>query len=901
MFGRQAFLPAALVAIFGAALLVAGCAKPGTGTTGPTCSSGQTSCAQGCTNTATDSQNCGTCGKGCSSGQSCQAGACVCNTGLFLCNGSCVSSDATHCGTCTMTCSGTTSVCNNGACSSSCASGTTQCPGGACANTSTDNANCGTCGTICSGGTTCNGGTCTCTVSGQQLCGGSCIDTTGNTSNCGSCGHGCTAGQTCSNGTCMGGSGAAGTNGSGNGGTTGAAGTNGSGNGGTTGTAGTSGGTAGTTGRGGTTGTAGTSGGTGTGGSSARACAPASANVVSDFEDGTGDVVVQGGRQGWWYVFADTLGGSQTPAANAAGPIVVAAATDVPPGDTAACDKWAMHSTATGHAASNTSSYEGFGTSMNQILPPPAAGSTSKTKNAVDVSAFDGISFNIKSGSGTAPPIWFELGNTETQPAPDGTAVNNAVDEYNTRGKLLSNIGTSWTTVYIPFGLLSPRYLPNLTESQCSNASVNCQAPAWNPKSLLGLQFAVYPQFSTSTLNYDLWVDDVALYTGTNGLATVTASGSPMHPFPVDGAVGTCAKPTGASGKYLADMYNKWKTTFVTGSGSSTRVQRPENSNDTVSEGIGYGMLIAVAMGDKTLFDGLWSYSQASGHLATGMLMTWDLSSGGGGIGTGSATDADEDMAFALIQAGKQWGGTYAATAKTMIGQIWSSDIDPTSNLPTGGSNYGNSTSNHVTNPSYFAPAYYRVFATIDTTAGHNWSTVATNVYTAIASIESKVGTPGLIPAWCSSNCTVVDTNGGADDKVYQYDAHRVAWRLGVDACWNSGSVPASGKTFLTNNAAFFASKAASGIGRIVDIYTLSGGANGDAAPNSMSVVGTAGVGAMAVGNTFMNSAYRFILDASYTPASTIPDSGGKIAYTYFNATVGLLSALTMSGNLSNF
>jgi endo-1,4-beta-D-glucanase Y len=720
-------------------------------------------------------------------------------------------------------------------------------------------------------------------VAGQQVCSGTCTDTNSNTSNCGSCGHACTSGQSCTNGTCTGG---------GAGGTTGTAGSTGSGSGGTTGTAGTNG-----SGSGGTTGTAGTTG-TGTGGSGARACAPASANVISDFEDGTGDVVVQGGRQGWWYVFADTLGGSQTPASNAAGPIAVAAATDVPPGDTAACDKWAMHSTATGHAASNTSSYEGFGVSLDQVIPPPASGSTSKTKSAVDVTAFDGISFNIKSGSGTAPPIWFELGNTETQPAPDGTAVNNAVDEYNTRGKLLSNVGTSWTTVYIPFGLLAPRYLPNLTESQCSNSSVNCQAPAWNPKSLLGLQFAVYPQFSTSTLNYDLWVDDVALYTGANGLATVTASGSPMHPFPVDSAmVGSCAKPTGTSGKFLADAYNKWKSTFVTGSGASTRVQRPENSNDTVSEGIGYGMLIAVAMGDKTLFDGLWSYSQA--HVATGMLMTWDISSGGGNAGTGSATDADEDMAFALIQAGKQWGGTYAATAKTMIGQIWSSDIDTTSNLPTGGSNYGNSTSSHVTNPSYFAPAYYRAFATIDT--GHAWNTVATNVYSAIASIETKVGTQGLIPAWCSNNCTAVGTNGGADDQVYQYDAHRVAWRLGVDACWNSGSVPASGKTFLTNNAAFFASKAASGIGRIVDIYTLSGGANGDAAPNSMSVVGTAGVGAMAVGNAFMNSAYRFILDATYTPASTIPDSGGKIAYTYFNATVGLLSALTMSGNLSNF
>ena len=30
--------------------------------------------------------------------------------------------------------------------------------------------------------------------------------------------------------------------------------------------------------------------------------------------------------------------------------------------------------------------------------------------------------------------------------------------------------------------------------------------------------------------------------------------------------------------------------------------------NSTVSEGIGYGMLLAVYMNDQTLFDGLWKY-----------------------------------------------------------------------------------------------------------------------------------------------------------------------------------------------------------------------------------------------------------------------------------------------------
>jgi endo-1,4-beta-D-glucanase Y len=621
--------------------------------------------------------------------------------------------------------------------------------------------------------------------------------------------------------------------------------------------------------------------------------------VISDFEEGnTGIVVPQASRQGWWYVFSDTAGGSQTPAANANGPIASAM---LATSEQSTCNKWGMHSTATGHGSS--SSYVGFGTSIAQILPPPASGQ--KTKNPYDVSAYDGITFKIKSGSGAAPKLWFELQNTETVPSPDGTAVNNMTDQYNTRGMLLSSsspisavtIGTSFTQVYVPFALLGPRYLPASTSSGCSNGSVFCEAPAWNPKSALGLQFSLYPQFDT-TGSYDIWVDDVALYTGTNGLGTFTSSSGTAHPFPVDGAVGTCTKPTGATGKYLVNAYLRWKNTFVTGSGSSTRVQRPENANDTVSEGIAYGMLLAVYMGDKTLFDNLWSYW--TGHIATGMLMTWCIPGGGGGTGSacsasgGSATDADEDAAWALIQAGKQWGGTYASTAASLISSIWTSDIDGSgTHLPKGGSNYG-SPSSSVTNPSYFAPAYYRAFATIDT--AHAWSSVITAVYSAIGSVGNS---NGLIPAWCQNTCMAAGSNGASTDGDYQYDAHRVPWRIGLDVCWNGAT---QGKTFLSNNTTFFAGKATNGIGRVVDIYSLTGavvtGTPGSV-PNSMSAVGTAGVGAMASGgnSAFMNRAYRFILDATYTSDPSTQMS----AYTYFNATVGLLTALTMSGNFNSF
>ena len=923
MLARNASL-LVLAAALGSALFVASCAKPAS----TSCSSNQTECGGSCTSVQTDNLNCGACGKSCGNGQTCNNGSCSCSNGYLSCNGSCVASNADNCGSCGMKCSNG-QVCNNGSCSSSCPSGSMMCSDNACSSNS-DPAHCGTSCTACGTGASCSNGSCGCSVSGQQLCNGTCIDTTSNSNNCGSCGHACSGGS-CSNGVCVSSTGSGGNTGSGGSSSGGNTGNGGSSSGGNTGSGGSSSGgntgnggssSGGNTGSGGTssggnTGSGGSSSGgaTGSGGSTRPSGCPAVTDVISDFEEGTtGIVTPQQGRQGWWYVFSDaTNNGGMSPVANTTGPITSMALQSSDP-NYGTCDKWAMEVKTT---ASHSTWGAGFGTSLNQILPPPAStATTAQTKKAYDVTGYDGISFNIKSATANTT-VWFEIPAMNNQPVPDGSIKtsdgtsggtasapsSNGTDEYNTRGFFVKNIGTSWTKVYAPFGIMGPRYLPVATASSCSNSAVKCEAPTFVPTGVLGLQFGSYTQF-TGEGQFDLTVDDVALYKGTNGLASFTAG-----TYAVDGSIGSCTKPSGASMKYLTNMYANWKATFVTGSGTSTRVQRPENGNDTVSEGIGYGMLIAVNMNDKALFDALWSYAESSSHSASGMLMTWCIDDGSGGMGSkcsasgGSATDADEDMAFALLVAAKQWGGspsqgggTYASQAQTMIGQIWSKDIDANANLPTGGSNFGNV--NTRTNPSYFAPAYYQAFSGVD--SGHAWKTVAANSLAAINKVAN--GTTGLVPAWCNGGCAAADTSGMyTDGGIYQYDAHRVPWRVGLDACWN-GTTTSS--TMLTNNAKFFNNIASpssgGGIGRIYDIYTLTGAPNSDAALNSMSLIGTAGVGAMAAGNSaFAAKAYQFIIDASYSPASTIPDSNGRVSYSYFNATVGLMSALTMSGNFN--
>jgi hypothetical protein len=241
--------------------------------------------------------------------------------------------------------------------------------------------------------------------------------------------------------------------------------------------------------------------------------------------------------------------------------------------------------------------------------------------------------------------------------------------------------------------------------------------------------------------------------------------------------------------------------------------------------------------------------------------------------------------------AGKAWGGTYNADALKMIGDVWDKDIDGAgTKLPKGGSNYGSPTG-AITNASYFAPSYYKAFAAVD--SGHDWPGVITALYKVIGG--SIAGSNGLIPAWCGSSCTQAASNGAATDGDYQYDSHRIPMRIGMDYCFNG---TADAKAYTTKTTAFFATAGANGLGYILDMYTPSGGAVSNTAPNSSSILGTAAVGAMASGNqTFLNDAYQAVFDAITRGSMAPVDAAGKTPYSYYNATVGMLTALIMTGN----
>ena len=134
----------------------------------------------------------------------------------------------------------------------------------------------------------------------------------------------------------------------------------------------------------------------------------------------------------------------------------------------------------------------------------------------------------------------------------------------------------------------------------------------------------------------------------------------------------------------------------------------------------------------------------------------------------------------------------------------------------------------------------------------------------------------------------------------YQYDSHRIPWRIGLDYCWNG---TAAAQTYLNKIVGFFAGKGSTGVGRIFDIYELTGTETSNAAVNSGSAIGTAASGAMGTTQTaFLNDGYQLVLDLLNrgTIGDRLPTDSGmptvKSGYSYFNATVGLLMLLTMSG-----
>jgi endo-1,4-beta-D-glucanase Y len=275
---------------------------------------------------------------------------------------------------------------------------------------------------------------------------------------------------------------------------------------------------------------------------------------------------------------------------------------------------------------------------------------------------------------------------------------------------------------------------------------------------------------------------------GSGGNAGATSSGGGAG----IGGVWHAAIAGAVTDEMLASEYAAWKMRHVQTCPDGSAVVK-KDAGSVVSEGIAYGMLLAVAQNDRTLLDGLWKYYQD--HLDPKGLMNWStgVCDPAGNNNANAATDAELDAAMALIQAEARFPGSgYLAEAELLAEKIvmHETEICDGRAILRPGDNFGGCSDENQPriNPSYFAPGYYRVFAARFPAQAERWNALTEGTYALYPLYQARM--EGLVPDW--SRIDGSDWSGAG----YSYDACRTPWRVMIDYAFSGD---ARARTFLEN------------------------------------------------------------------------------------------------------
>ncbi|HUO58626.1 MAG TPA: glycosyl hydrolase family 8, partial [bacterium] len=391
----------------------------------------------------------------------------------------------------------------------------------------------------------------------------------------------------------------------------------------------------------------------------------------------------------------------------------------------------------------------------------------------------------------------------------------------------------------------------------------------------------------------------IALSASNSIAAPSVNSNNPTCPFPHNQRYGYGIQPSRYTQTTYAaaasQFYVQWYNNFVTGTGANTRVQRPSNGNDTVSEGIGYGMLIAVEMADYTLFDGLDQYYHA--HLDGNGLMNWTCPGGSGCTGN-AATDADEDVCMALYMGATQWNNsTYTTQANSIAASLYSKCFAGNGHMNGGDNNTG------VVYPDYAAPGWYRCFNTKVGSTG--WTNAVNFIYNTLAPALESQWTHGYVPNEVNNDGTFHSpiALGSEGTNNHGYDSSRWGWRIGTDYLWNGQN---QGPISMFASSIYSGVSANGYLNYIQEYWNASdgktatqAGADGASSPCSHLQIGPALVGVMAglpvnpVDQTFVDDTY----DEFY---NRLFNNSGCPTLKYFEDTLAMMCMLVATGNFPN-
>ncbi len=222
----------------------------------------------------------------------------------------------------------------------------------------------------------------------------------------------------------------------------------------------------------------------------------------------------------------------------------------------------------------------------------------------------------------------------------------------------------------------------------------------------------------------------------------------------------------------------------------------------TTSEGQSYTLLRAVWMDDRATFDTSFQFTQDNLKHKNDNLYSWlfgkatngqyrVLTEQGGG---NSASDADTDIALALVFAYYRWGDQrYLDYAQGIFNDIWAKEVVVALGKPYLAANDIEKikSAKPLLNPSYLAPYAYRIFHQVDDK--HDWLALVDTGYEVLTKATQgnldKGKSANLPPNWVALNpqTGAVEAATGADLTTnFGFDALRVPFRIALDYEWFS-------------------------------------------------------------------------------------------------------------------
>jgi endo-1,4-beta-D-glucanase Y len=221
------------------------------------------------------------------------------------------------------------------------------------------------------------------------------------------------------------------------------------------------------------------------------------------------------------------------------------------------------------------------------------------------------------------------------------------------------------------------------------------------------------------------------------------------------------------------------------------------NYGGTISEGQSYALLKSVWMNDPQTFRKVWNWTKIHLKRPHDHLLGWRWGDGQFGVPLGlmetdNATDADQDIAYALLLAGQKWNEpNYTKDGRDIVTDLWRLNVQAVDGryylVP--GTWSGFREEYLSLDPSYMAPYVYRHFALYDKAHAAGWNQLADDTYGTLEACTALTR-PQLPPNWCAVKWQddhqgpriIFSDRQGEGSRDFAYDAFRVYWRMAMDS-----------------------------------------------------------------------------------------------------------------------